>query len=111
MNYRFTGLGARFYPDIRDSEGKSLMATEGTVFAFDATPPSDGLWVPQEDAQPVEGQIQEAPESPPAPVTPPPAPEPPAVDPEPVPVPEPAPVPVTPWSFPGFAPAVQPYAR
>jgi len=124
LNYRFTGHDARFYPEIRDIEGKSLMAVTGTVFDFEGLPPSDGLWVPvevsAEQAQEAVPANQEAPEPAPAPVAPQPVPEPPAASPEPVPaaVPEPpAPAPVAPvaagnpFSFPGFAPPSQPYAR
>ena len=126
MNYRFTGHDARFYPEIRDLEGKSLMAVTGTVFDFEGLPPSDGLWVPvEEPAQEAPKAIEEAPEAPPAPVAPEPVPEPSAPSPEAVlavapepPAPAPAApsptVPVgqpTPFSFPGFAPPAQPYSR
>jgi hypothetical protein len=125
LNYRFTGHDARFYPEIRDLEGKSLMAETGTVFDFEELPPSDGLWVPveasAEQAQEAVPVNQGAPEPPPAPVAPEPVPEPSAPSPEAVPEPPaPAPAapspavpvsPATPFSFPGFAPPAQPYSR
>ena len=121
-SYQFIGAYATFYPAVQDAEGKSLMAEPGLVLEFPGPPPSDGKWIPAEDAPPVSPvappavpePVQVAPEPEPAPVLTPPAPEPipapaeapvaPLVpEPQPVatqPVPEP-PAPV-PWSFPGF---------
>jgi hypothetical protein len=87
--YRFIGAYPRFYPSEFDSDGKSLMAADGTVHDWAKTP-DDGQWVLVEDA-PAAGP---APEAPPA------GPEPAAVAVEPEPAADVAP------SDPGPAPAV-----
>lgn len=124
-SYRFTGAYTRFYPQVQDAEGKSLMAEPGMVTDFDAGPPDDGNWIPVKDAPeatPPEVPLaapevsQEAPEMEPAPVIAPPAPEtapaitepavpePVLVGPvEPAPVQEPEPEPVPPAEFPASA--------
>jgi hypothetical protein len=111
-NYRFTYPYPRFYPDVRDEQGKSLMAMPGDVVSFQATP-EDGCWVLTEDAPPAPVEpVQEAPAPAPVPDVPPPAPEPvpaaveapvapPAAEPEPAP-PAPAPQAAPRWAFPGF---------
>lgn len=95
--FRFAGFNPLFYPDIRDAEGKSLMAETGTVHEWPEAP-ADGQWVPVEEVPiPAPQVIQEAP--PAALVTP-----------EPIPAPEP-PQALTgpansgpaPYVFPGFA--------
>jgi hypothetical protein len=107
-NYRYFGSYERIFPDKRDDEGKSLVATSGVIVEFDSAP-STAEWV--ETDEPVTWPAQAAPAPVPAPVTlepvqeapaPPPAPEPPAPAPEPQPaapeppavIQEPAPQPV-----------------
>ena len=144
-SYKFIGAYARFYPQERDANGRSLMAELGTVHDWAVTP-DDGQWLLVEvepdpnpepgylasEPDPVEPEPASAPDqavlpvepqpeviTPEAPVEPEnvqvsaaenPAPEPVSPpDPEPAPAPA-APAPV-PWSFPGFAPASQPYTR
>jgi hypothetical protein len=71
---RFVGPYDTFYPDKRDSEGKSLLAVPGVTVADWDEPPPLG-WVP-EDAP------AEPPSVPETPSEPEPAPEPPASEPE-----------------------------
>lgn len=86
-NFLFTGLTARFYPDERGDDGRSLMALPGDVHAWSHTP-DDGLWVladppaadPAPAPEPAPEDFQAAPEPAPAP--------------DPVPAPEPVPEPV-----------------
>lgn len=49
-NYRYIGPYPKLYPDIRDVNGKSLDATDGTVVAWDSPPPAED-WAPTD--QPV----------------------------------------------------------
>lgn len=67
-NYRFDASYSRFFPDVRDGEGKSLEAKTGMVVAWDS-PPSTAEWT--ETDQPVTWPVGEA-----APAAPEPAPEP-----------------------------------
>jgi len=133
--FKFIGVDARFYPQERDSQGQSLMATHGTVVDFGDVPPSDGLWIPAGDEEAPQEPVpvkQEAPQEPapvpvaepelPAPVIPTgqpepaPVPEVPVLEPEPPapvtapPVPEPQPEPATPEQ-PFMRRYVSPYAR
>jgi outer membrane biosynthesis protein TonB len=122
-SYRFTYGYPKFYPDVRDAQGKSLMAMPGDVVEFSAGPPDDGSWVVSEQAPPAPPEVESfppvsepdpvpapAPEPEPAPepvqeAPPAPAPEAPAVPVEPVQAPvEPAPAPpaAAPFVFPGF---------
>jgi hypothetical protein len=120
QSYRFTYGYTKFYPAVQDAEGKSLMASPGDVFEFEAGPPDDGAWVPV--GPPAEFTPPAAPEPAPEPVQPEPEPVPVPVVPEPAPAPvapaEPAPVavpnpfpaapPAQPFMFPGFtAPPVR----
>jgi len=116
-SYRFTYPYTKFYPDVRDAEGKSLMAQPGDVVVFDA-PPDDGSWLLVEDAPevpvPAPVVMREAPQPEPVPVVTEPAPEPAPVITEPAEAVIPEPVPLKaatppPFPFPGFY--VSPYAR
>lgn len=103
-NYRFTASYPRFFPDIRDVNGKSLEAREGMVVAWE-TPPSPAEWAETEEPvtwvadgmvpvapEPVQETFRDEPEPEPEVAIPgvPQGPERPS---EPVPVPEPAPQP------------------
>jgi hypothetical protein len=106
-NYRFIASYPRFFPDVRDGNGKSLEAKSGMVVSWDV-PPSPAEWAETEEPvtwvadgevpaslpapEPVQEPFPNEPE-PEAPVAVPEVPEEPTGPPEPEPVPEPSPEP------------------
>jgi outer membrane biosynthesis protein TonB len=113
-SYRFTYGYPKFYPDIRDAEGKSLMAMPGDVVEFAAGPPDDGSWVVSEQAPPAPPEVDSFPPAPEPDPVPAPAPEPePAPEPvqetPPAPEPETAPVPVEPVQAVPASPVAAPF--
>ena len=108
-NYRYFASYPRFFPDIRDVNGKSLEAKSGMVVAWDSPPPTAEwaeteepvTWVADEMVpahlpapKPAQETFRNEPE-PEAPVAVPEVPAEPTGPPEPVIVPEPSPVPET----------------
>lgn len=103
-NYRFIASYPRFFPDIRDGNGKSLEAREGMVVSWEI-PPSPAEWAETDEPvtwvadgmvpaapEPAQETFRDEPESE-APVATPEVPEEPTGPPEPELVPEPSPEP------------------